>query len=145
MEFAHGIDLAIPAIEITHHTDTLRIGRPDREVNAGRIADSAQVCAKLFVNLPVLSFAEQMLINLAHDRAVLIRIARQRLRAVPRCEAQMVIKVAPGSRHSRAEETVAMNFLRSDRPGCLLIQHNVDPSRISPESADLPLVPHPLR
>src|SRR5260370_36590659 len=121
MEFAHGIDLAIPAVEITHPTDTLRIGRPDREVNAGRIADRAQVCAKLFVNLPVLSLAEQMLINLAHDRAVLIRIARQRLRAVPRCEAQMVIEIARCARHSRAEETVPVNSLRRDRPGCLSI------------------------
>ena len=77
MQLAHRIDPAIPAVEIAHHADALRIWRPDCEINACRIADSAQMRAELFVNLPVLSFGEEMQIDLAHDRAVLIRIARR--------------------------------------------------------------------
>jgi len=57
-KFAHGIDAAIPAVEIADYANPVCIGRPNCEVNAPGIADRAQVRAELFVNLPVLSFAE---------------------------------------------------------------------------------------
>ena len=96
--------------------------------------------AELFVNLPVLSFAEQMQIDLTHDRPVLIGIARQRLGAIPRCDAEMVIEIARCSGHSRAKKPLVLNSFRCDRLFCMLIQHDVDLLRVGPENADLQIV-----
>src|ERR1035438_6961210 len=36
---AHGMDAAVPTIKIADHTDALRTGRPDGEMNAGDAVD----------------------------------------------------------------------------------------------------------
>ncbi len=71
--------------------------------------------AELLVKLPMLSFAEQMQINLAQDRPVLIRIAHRVFRAVPVRDPQPVIEIAGRVCHASLEKSVAMNFLRLDR------------------------------
>ena len=101
--------------------------------------------AKLFVNLPVLSFGEEMQIDFAHDRTVLIRIAYEALRSVRGRDAELVIEVARRAGHSRAKETVAMNFLGSDRFFRLPVQGDVDLAGVGPENADLEIVAHPVR
>src|SRR5438876_478685 len=92
--------------------------------------------AELFINLPVLSFAEQMQIDLTHDRAVLIGIAHQKLGSVQCYNAQLIIEIARCARHSCAKKTVALNFLGRDRPGCLSIRHDFDLARIGPENPE---------
>src|SRR5436305_15044560 len=82
-ESTHGIDPAVPTVEIANHADALRARRPYREVNATGIADRAHMRAELVVNIPMLSFGEKMQIDLAHDRPVLIGIASQVTPSVP--------------------------------------------------------------
>jgi hypothetical protein len=67
--------------------------------------------AKLFVNLPMLSFREQMQIDFAHDRAIAIRIARRPLRLVPVSDAEVVIQITGRRWDPRAKEPVTMNFV----------------------------------
>ena len=57
----------------------------------------------------------------------------------------MVIEIARRARHSCAKKTVALNFLRFDRPGCLSIRHDFDLARIGPENADLQIVADTVR
>ena len=64
-------------IKVANHTDALRVRRPNGEINASRIADRLQMRAKFFIDFPVLSLGEQMQIDIAHDRTVLIRIPRE--------------------------------------------------------------------
>ena len=54
-QLSHRINPAVPAVEIANNADALRIGRPNGEVNTGRIAERAQVSAKFFVDLPMLA------------------------------------------------------------------------------------------
>src|SRR5437867_10221370 len=101
--------------------------------------------AELFINLPVLSFAEQMQLDLTHDRAVLIGIEHQKLGSVQCYNAQLIIEIARCARHSCAKKTVALNFLGRDRPGCLSIRHDFDLARIGPENADHQIVADTVR
>ena len=57
------------------------------------------MCAKFFINFPVLSFTEQIQINVAHDRTVLICIARELVRAIQFYDAEVVWNVALGARY----------------------------------------------
>jgi hypothetical protein len=93
--------------------------------------------AKLVVNVPMLSFGEEMQIDFAHDRPVLIGIACQVMRALPGGNSDMVWKIAGCVPDSRAKETVLLNFLRCDRFFRMLIQHDVNPARIGPKHANL--------
>ena len=101
--------------------------------------------AKLFVNLPVLSLGEEMQIDFPHNRAVLIRIAHELLRSVRGCDAEMIIEVARRAGHSRAKETVAMNFFGSDRFFRHPVQGDVDLAGVGAENADLQIIAHPVR
>jgi dodecin len=59
----------------------------------------------------------------------------------------MIVKIASGScpsGDSRAKKTVALNSLGRDRLLGLLIQDDVDLSRVRPENADLQIVPDPV-
>src|SRR6266516_7632172 len=96
--------------------------------------------SELFIDFPVLSFGEEMQIDLTHNRAVLIRIARQLLRATSRREAKMIIEVTHRAGHSRAKKTVPMNSLRGDRLSRRSIQNDVDLFCIRPKHADLQIL-----
>ncbi len=99
--------------------------------------------AELFVELPVLAFAEQVKIDFTHDRPVLIRIAHRVLRPVPVGYAQMVIEFAGRVRNFRLKETVAMDLLCLDRR--LTVLHDVDLARVRAKRANRKIVPHPMR
>src|SRR5437773_12523249 len=118
---AHRIHPAIPAVEIAHHADSLRIWRPDREVNSSRIADGAQMRAEFLINFPMLSLGKQMQVDLAHERSVLIWIACELLRSIPTLDGKSIIEIAGRAGHGCAKKTVAMNSLRCDRLVCLSI------------------------
>src|SRR6266480_3519613 len=137
---AHRIHPAIPAVEVAHHADALRIWRPDCKVNASLFADSAQMRAELFIDFPVLSLGEEMQVDLTHNRAVLIRITRQLLRAIPRREAKMIIEVAHRAGHTRAKKTVAMKSISGDRLSRWSIQNDVDLFCVRPKHADLQII-----
>src|SRR5438045_1334312 len=96
--------------------------------------------SELFIDFPVLSFGEEMQIDLTHNRAVLIRITRQLLRAIPRREAKMIIEVTHRAGHTRAKKTVAMNSLSGDRLSRWSIQNDVDLFCIRPKHADLQII-----
>src|SRR5438046_3809983 len=96
--------------------------------------------SELFIDFPVLSFGEEMQIDLTHNRAVLIRITRQLLRAIPRREAKMIIEVAHRAGHTRAKKTIAMNSLSGDRRSRWSIQNDVDLFCVRPKHADLQII-----
>src|SRR5438552_5471686 len=99
--------------------------------------------AEFLVELPMLAFAKQMQINLAHDRSVLIRITHYRLGPVPTGQAQMIIEIPGRVWHLRLKKTVAMNFLRFNC--CLPIPHDVDLARVRTKGANGEIVSHPMR
>jgi len=143
--FTHGIDPAIPTVEIADHADSFCVRRPYREINAGSIADGARMRAELFINLPVLSFSEEVQIDFAHDRPVLIGIAGQVMRSVPGSDSQMVWKIPCCVSDSRAEKTVLLNFLRCDRLLGMLINYDLDLARIGTKNTDFQVVSNPMR
>src|SRR5437762_82264 len=96
--------------------------------------------SELFIDFPVLSLGEEMQVDLTHNRAVLIRITRQLLRAIPRREAKMIIEVAHRAGHTRAKKTVAMNSISGDRLSRWSIQNDVDLFCVRPKHADLQVI-----
>src|SRR4030095_714775 len=103
------------------------------------------MCAKLVVNLPMLSFGEKVQIDFAHDRPVLIRIACQAMRSVPCSDSQMVGKIPCCVADSGTKETVLLNFLRCDRFFRMLIQNNLNLARIGTKHTDFQIVTNPVR
>src|SRR5438270_13770598 len=79
----HRIHPAIPAVEIAHDADALRVRRPDREVNAPGVADLAQVRAELVVEPQMTSLGKQMQVHLAYGEPVAIGFAAERRRFSP--------------------------------------------------------------
>ena len=71
---------AVPAVEVADHADAIRVGRPDREVHAGRAADRHRVRAELVVDAGVLALAEQVEVEVGEHAAVAIRIVDSRRR-----------------------------------------------------------------
>src|SRR6059058_5949175 len=96
--------------------------------------------AELFIDFPVLSLGEEMQVDLTHNRAVLIRITRQLLRAIPRREAKMIIEVTHRAGHTRAKKTVVMNSVSGDRLSRWSIQNDVDLFCVRPKHADLQII-----
>src|SRR3982074_601008 len=152
-QFAHRIDAAIPMVEITDYADPLRVRRPDRKINAVVAADVSEMRAELFVDLPMLPFQKQMEIDLAHDRAVTVRIARQPFFSVKTGDTDVIIEIARRVRHSCAKKTVPMNFLRRHafarlsilRSRRLSALHDIDLLRIGPKNTNDQIVAHAMR
>src|SRR6266446_9706938 len=100
--------------------------------------------AELLVNLPVLPFGKKMQIHLAHDRTVLIRIARGLLRPVPSRETEMIWDIARCAWHSRAKESVLVAALCCNRLLQFSIKNDVDRAHIWPKHSNLQIVAHPM-
>ena len=62
---AHGMDAAIPAIEIAHDADALGAGGPNGEVNAADAFQGDHMSAQFFVSVVVAAFAHEIQIKLA--------------------------------------------------------------------------------
>src|SRR5437763_14741649 len=92
--------------------------------------------AKFFINLPVLSFGEQMQIDVAHDWPVLIRIPRELFWAVRLYDAEMVRNVALRARNTGAKRTVLIARFRIDRLVWFLIEHDLDLPRVPAQGPD---------
>src|SRR5436309_15171138 len=84
-----------------------------------------------------------MEIELAHDRAELIRIAHRRLRSVPIRDLKPIIQVARRVRHARLKKSVPMNLLCFD--WLSTIRDDVDLARIRTKRADGEIVAHSMR
>src|SRR4029453_3633511 len=120
-ELAHGVNAAIPAIEIADHTDALRVRRPDREVNTVVLTDLAEMRTKFFVKTPVLAFGEKMNVHFAQDHAIGIRIARVLFAAAPPFDFYCVGNIARAFLERRLEKTVALNLLRRNN-GSIVVE-----------------------
>src|SRR5215831_19938709 len=86
-----------------------------------------------------------MQIHLAHDRPVLIRIARDLLRSVPSRDAQMVGKVARRAQDGGAKESVLLNSFCYDRLVGVSIQYDFDLARVGAKDADFQILANPMR
>src|ERR1700736_1116879 len=113
-KFAHGMDAAVPVVEIANNTHPLGIRRPNCKVNAAFAIERAQMRAEFVVDSPVLTFGKKMQIGFAHDRAIPIRVARGPFRPGRSGEVEFVIQVASSPGHHCAKETVPMNPLSYD-------------------------------
>src|SRR4051812_49009391 len=96
--------------------------------------------AKLFINFPVLSFREQMQIDVSHDRTVLVSIPCELLRAVHFKDAQMVRNVRLRGGDSGAKETFRIEPFRSDWIVRFAVEHYLDHTRIRAKGSDLQVI-----
>src|SRR2546423_9997937 len=95
---------AIPAVEITHHADALRVRRPHREIDTRFLANLPNVRAKFLIQLPMLTFAEKVHVHLAHYDAIGIWVACGLFAAVTALDAQSVANVTLHSHKSRLKK-----------------------------------------
>src|SRR5690349_8738285 len=75
-QFAHRMHTAVPVIEVANDADSIGIRCPDREVNPAFATDLTQMRAELVVEPKMISFAEKMAIDLAHDRSIGIGVTQ---------------------------------------------------------------------
>src|SRR5262249_12666531 len=101
--------------------------------------------AELVVNLPVLSFGEKMQVHLAHNGAVLIRIARGLLRPVPSRDTELIRDIARCARHGCAKESILVDALRRNRLLRFSIKNYVDRTRIWSKDSNLQIFANPMR
>ena len=64
---AHGMDAAVPAVEVANDTDALCAGSPDREVNAPNAFQRYDVSAEFLVSVVMAAFAHEVEIEFAQD------------------------------------------------------------------------------
>ena len=64
---AHGMDAAVPAVEIADDADAQRVGRPDGEMHAGDSGNFAEMRAELVVILEMSAFAEEVKIVIGEN------------------------------------------------------------------------------
>src|SRR5579859_2202536 len=73
---------AIPLVEITDHTDALRVGRPDDEVDPFHTIDFAGVCAHLVITLIMLPFTQQVQVKRGEQGSKGVGITQPGLSAI---------------------------------------------------------------
>src|SRR6476469_7049447 len=110
-QLAHGVNPAIPAIEIPNHTDALRVRRPDGEVNAVVVTELAEMRTELVVKAPMLAFGEKMNVHFAHDHAIGIGIARDLFAAIPPFDFQSVRNITRAFLQRGLEKAFTLDFL----------------------------------
>jgi len=101
--------------------------------------------AKFVVYLPVLTFGEQMQIDVAHDWPVLIWIPSDVLRSVPASDAEMIREIAGRARHGHAKESILLNSLRCNRLLRFSIQHDIDRARVRAKDTNLQIITNAVR
>src|SRR4029079_5330601 len=113
-QLAHGVNPAIPAIEIPNHTDALRVRRPDREVNADVLTDLANMRTEFVVKAPMLALGEKMDVYFAHNHAIGIGIARDLFAAIPPFDFQGVRNITRAFLERGLEKAFTLDFLRGN-------------------------------
>ena len=101
--------------------------------------------AELFVELPMLAFANKMQIDLAHDRAVVVGIAHRVFRSVPVRDPQVIIEIARRVWNLAPEKIRPDEFSPPRRCPSGTIGHNFDLARVRAKHANREIVPHPMR
>src|SRR5439155_11178024 len=64
---AHGMDSAVPAVEVANDADALCAGSPDREVNAPNAFKRYDVSAEFLVSVVMAAFAHEVEVEFAQD------------------------------------------------------------------------------
>jgi len=139
----HRVSPRIPRVEITNDGDSARIRCPDGKPHTLNAIDCHDAGAKVRRQFKMPPFVEQVQIDFAHDRAVLIRIAHGVFRSVPIGDLQPIIEIASRVRNFRLKKPVAMNFLRLDRR--LPVLDDIDLARVGTKGANRQIVSHPVR
>ena len=96
--------------------------------------------AKFFVNFPVLSFGEEMQIDIAHNGAVLIRIPHELFCAVQFYEAELVRNVALRAGNCGAKEPFLIDSFRSRWLVRFSIEHDLDRARVRAKGSNLHII-----
>src|SRR3546814_11488994 len=65
---SHDVAAAVPAVEVAHHADALRVGRPDGEAHAFDAFDAARMRAELLEDAAVRPLGHQVKVELAEER-----------------------------------------------------------------------------
>src|SRR3546814_18876133 len=65
---SHDVAAAVPAVEVAHHADALRVGRPDGEAHAFDAFDAARMRAALLEDAAVRPLGHQVTVALAEER-----------------------------------------------------------------------------
>ena len=68
-QMPHHVHAAVPSVEVAHHRDALRVGRPDGKVHAADAAQIGRVRAQTVLHLQQLPFAEQVQVVVGGDAA----------------------------------------------------------------------------
>jgi serine O-acetyltransferase len=105
---------AIPVVEIADHAGALRIRRPDRKIDAAHAANRPELRAELLIDLEVIALGEKVQVDLAHERAVAIRILHDLLGTIVSDRAHLVVAVASRSRQHRLEKAFGMQTIGGD-------------------------------
>src|SRR6476620_3310402 len=113
-QLAHGVNPAIPAIEIPNHTDALRVRRPDREVNASVVTELANMRTEFVVKAPMLAFGKKMNVHFAHDHAIGIGVARDLFAAIPSFDFQGVRNITRAFLERGLKKAFTLDFLRGN-------------------------------
>ena len=64
-ENAHGVEAAVPVIEIANDTDALGVGRPNGETDTGDTVQSAEMSAEFIVDAEFVALGEEVDIHFA--------------------------------------------------------------------------------
>src|SRR5260370_1923388 len=71
---AHGMDAAVPTIEVAHDADAFCAGRPNGEVNAAHAIERNHMGAEFFISVIVAALDHKVKLQLAEDDRKGIRI-----------------------------------------------------------------------
>ena len=133
----HGVAQAVPLVEITHHTDPLRIGRPGGKAHTGNALVLAAVRAQHPVDVPVLALAKQVQVEIADSGAKAVRVLRLLPFAPGRPPAQLVARHSRGA-GQRAGEKIGVGHPLHGRAA--VTGHRLDFGGAGQQRAQQPLV-----
>ena len=130
----HRMAPRVPAVEIAHHRDHQRVGRPHGKPRARHALGFGEVRAERRVALVVRAFAVQVQLERREDRRERIRIVlHARIGAHP--QAETVARRALGER--RHPEPVRVRFLHRHHGG-LAFHHHIHRGGLRKKRADFP-------
>lgn len=137
---AHGMDAAVPAIEVADDADATSAGRPDGEVHAGDTIDGFDVGAELFVGVVVTAFAHEVEVEFSEEKREGVGVEIFGDFAVTRAEANAIAGRGrgefTGAGENSFEKTFRTQFAHFQRLGAILENVRFDRTRL--EKADGP-------
>ncbi len=116
---AHRVAPAVPAVEVSHHRDALRVRRPDGEMRALRALVLHHMRAQRRPEPLVRALAQQVLVHLADHRAEAVWILAFPLRTPP-AAAQAIVALG-----HRPHEQAVMARIGLQRFGLLALLQNL--------------------